>query len=109
MADDESLSDLSSLSSLSPAPPGDDEELELKPEGGILKFFKRVNNTEAPEAPKQSPPPKKREPSPPHVPVFADSADIAVSPQSFVAWRREKTRPPAHAPAARVAIRSSLG
>ncbi|CAN8096816.1 unnamed protein product [Discula destructiva] len=80
MAADDSLSDLSSLSSLSPAPPGDDEELELKPDGGsgILKFFKRVNDNEPPAARKsKSPPPRKREPSPPHSPVFADLADTA--------------------------------
>ncbi|EPE08985.1 hypothetical protein F503_04572 [Ophiostoma piceae UAMH 11346] len=40
MSDDE-LSDLSSLSSLSPAPESDDE-LQLRPEKGILKFFHKV-------------------------------------------------------------------
>lgn len=91
MADDDSLSDLSSLSSLSPAPSGDDDELELKPDGGILKFFKRVSNDEAVDA-RKSPPPRKREPSPPHEHVFADLSDIAVSLQRPVALPREKTR-----------------
>lgn len=92
MADDDSLSELSSLSSLSPAPSGDDDELELKPDGGILKFFKRVSNDEVADA-RKSPPPRKREPSPPHENVFADISDIAVSVQSSVALYREKTRP----------------
>ncbi|KAJ4392020.1 hypothetical protein N0V93_005640 [Gnomoniopsis smithogilvyi] len=76
MADDDSLSELSSLSSLSPAPSGDDDELELKPDGGILKFFKRVSTDEIADA-RKSPPPRKREPSPPHEHVFADISDIA--------------------------------
>lgn len=78
MADDDS-SDLSSLSSLSPAPPEIDDEVELKPDKqGILKFFNKVAPGELADA-RKSPPPKKREPSPPHEPVFADNADIAVS------------------------------
>ncbi|ROW17530.1 hypothetical protein VPNG_00732 [Cytospora leucostoma] len=77
MADDSS--DLSSLSSLSPAPSGDESEIELKPQNGILKFFHRVSKDEATEATKKemSPPPRKREPSPPHQHVFADNPDIA--------------------------------
>lgn len=78
MADDSS--DLSSLSSLSPAPSGDESEIELKPQDGILKFFHRVSKDEVTEARKEmSPPPRKREPSPPHDYIFADNPDIAVS------------------------------
>lgn len=79
MADDSS--DLSSISSLSPAPSGDESEIELKPQNGILKFFHRVSKDEVAEARKKemSPPPRKREPSPPHEYVFADNPDIAVS------------------------------
>ncbi|KAL1868495.1 hypothetical protein Daus18300_005929 [Diaporthe australafricana] len=77
MADDSS--DLSSISSLSPAPSGDESEIELKPQNGILKFFHRVSKDEVTEARKKemSPPPRKREPSPPHEVVFADNSDIA--------------------------------
>lgn len=77
MADDSS--DLSSISSLSPAPSGDESEIELKPQNGILKFFHRVSKDEVAEARKKemSPPPRKREPSPPHEYVFADNPDIA--------------------------------
>ncbi|ROW12409.1 hypothetical protein VMCG_00650 [Cytospora schulzeri] len=77
MADDSS--DLSSLSSLSPAPSGDESEIELKPQNGILKFFHKVSKDEVTEARKKemSPPPRKREPSPPHQFVFADNPDIA--------------------------------
>lgn len=78
MADDDS-SDLSSLSSLSPAPPEIDDEVELKPDKqGILKFFNKISPEDAADS-RKSPPPRKREPSPPHEPVFADNPDIAVS------------------------------
>ncbi|KAK2605347.1 hypothetical protein N8I77_008189 [Diaporthe amygdali] len=77
MADDSS--DLSSISSLSPAPSGDESEIELKPQNGILKFFHRVSKDEVTETQKKemSPPPRKREPSPPHEYIFADNPDIA--------------------------------
>ncbi|KAI3398282.1 hypothetical protein diail_9620 [Diaporthe ilicicola] len=77
MADDSS--DLSSISSLSPAPSGDESEIELRPQNGILKFFHRVSKDEVTEARKKemSPPPRKREPSPDHELVFADNPDIA--------------------------------
>lgn len=76
---DESDSDLSSLSSLSPAPPEIEDEVELKPDKkGILKFFTKIATEDAADA-RKSPPPKKREASPPHEHVFADNPDIAVS------------------------------
>jgi hypothetical protein len=79
MSAEDDSSDLSSLSSLSPAP--SDIELEepvekpiAKPKKGIQKYFKV---TEQP--PKEaSPPPRKRSPSPPHEYVLADNPDIAV-------------------------------
>lgn len=93
MADDDSSSDLSSLPSLSPPPSGDDEDIELKRDNkGILKFFQKVNPPEAAEA-RKSPPPRKREPSPPHEHVFADNPAIAVSLiRVTVATKREKAR-----------------
>jgi hypothetical protein len=93
MADDSS--DLSSISSLSPAPSGDELEIELKPQNGILKFFHRVSKDEVAEARKKemSPPPRKREPSPPHELVFADNPDIAVSCEAGLSRHMdEKTR-----------------
>lgn len=46
---------------------------------GILKFFSKVPKEDmTPKEP--SPPPRKREPSPPHEYVFADNPDIAVGP-----------------------------
>ncbi|KAL1896173.1 hypothetical protein Sste5346_004916 [Sporothrix stenoceras] len=42
MSSDDELSDLSSLSSLSPAPTDDESDLQLRPEKGILKFFHKV-------------------------------------------------------------------
>ncbi|CAK7226044.1 hypothetical protein SBRCBS47491_006092 [Sporothrix bragantina] len=41
MSDDE-LSDLTSISSLSPAPSDDESDIQLRPEKGILKFFHKV-------------------------------------------------------------------
>ncbi|EAW12546.1 uncharacterized protein ACLA_009690 [Aspergillus clavatus NRRL 1] len=63
-----SLSD-SDLSSLSSAPPSDDETgaMALDEPVGITKYFKKES---------ESPPPK-REPSPPHEYVLADNPDIA--------------------------------
>lgn len=89
MSDDD-LSDLSSLSSLSPPPPDIDDEVELKEDKqGIMKYFTKVRPEDA-AASRKSPPPRKREPSPPHEPVFADSPDIAVSKnRAQVAFRRE--------------------
>ncbi|GJN68778.1 hypothetical protein VFPFJ_05451 [Purpureocillium lilacinum] len=78
-ADDDS-SDLSSLSSLSPAPSDDEMDAgadAAKPKGrksGILKFFPKLSE-QAPKEP--SPPPRKRSPSPPHEYVLADNPDIA--------------------------------
>lgn len=93
MADDDSSSDLSSLPSLSPPPSGEDEEIELKRDNkGILKFFQKVPASEAAEA-RKSPTPRKREPSPPHEPVFADNPAIAVSfLRVVIATKREKAR-----------------
>lgn len=79
MADDES-SELSSLSSLSPAPTDDEADVELKKDEGILKFFhklpKGAKTTQPTKEP--SPPPRKRSPSPPHDYVLADNPAIAV-------------------------------
>lgn len=93
MTDDDSSSDLSSLPSLSPPPSGEDEDIELKRDNkGILKFFQKVNPSEAAEA-QRSPPPRKREPSPPHEHVFADNPAIAVSLiRVRIATKRDKTR-----------------
>ncbi|KAJ6155565.1 hypothetical protein N7470_006131 [Penicillium chermesinum] len=59
----------SDLSSLSSAPPTDDEAMALdEPEPvGIAKYFKKESET----------PPPKREPSPPHEYVLADNPNIA--------------------------------
>jgi len=83
MASDD-FSDLSSLSSLSPPPPSDSEsEPEVKKKG-ILKFFTKVSKDKmAAEKEPSPPPPRKREPSPPHEPQFADNQDIAVSSPFF--------------------------
>ncbi|KAF7527709.1 hypothetical protein G7054_g10379 [Neopestalotiopsis clavispora] len=80
MADDDSnLSDLSSLSSLSPAPSDDENDVELKNDKGILKFFHKLpKGTKPTQADKEpSPPPRKRSPSPPHDYVLADNPAIA--------------------------------
>lgn len=66
-----SLSD-SDISSLSSAPPTDDEAAPMAIDEepvGITKYFKKESET----------PPPKREPSPPHEYVLADNPDIAVS------------------------------
>ncbi|KAH6654415.1 hypothetical protein BKA67DRAFT_278319 [Truncatella angustata] len=80
MADDES-SDLTSLSSLSPAPSDDENDVELKEDKGtgILKFFHKLPNGSKPAKPTRepSPPPRKRSPSPPHDYVLADNPAIA--------------------------------
>lgn len=73
MAPDDDSSDLSSLSSLSPAP--SDSELETKAKPGLLKFFPKLSGQSAPEP---SQPARKRSPSPPHEYVLADNPDIAV-------------------------------
>lgn len=93
MADDES-SDLSSLSSLSPAPSDDESEVELKRDKGILKFFHKVpKGTKAVEPGREpSPPAPKRPPSPPHDYVLADNPDIAVRIAIIVASKRELSR-----------------
>ncbi|CAG8919208.1 unnamed protein product [Penicillium salamii] len=58
----------SELSSLSSAPPTDDEaNMATEEPAGIAKYFKKESET----------PPPKREPSPPHEYVLADNPDIA--------------------------------
>ncbi|VUC28303.1 unnamed protein product [Clonostachys rosea] len=78
MAAADDSSDLSSLSSLSPAPSDDEIEKSLatgpKSKKGILNYFPKVSEL-PPKEP--SPPPRKRSPSPPHEYVLADNADIA--------------------------------
>jgi hypothetical protein len=60
----------SEVSSLSSAPPTDDEAaMAIDEPVGIAKYFKKESET----------PPPKREPSPPHEYVLADNPDIAVS------------------------------
>lgn len=60
----------SDLSSLSSAPPTDDEAMAVdEAPVGIAKYFKKESET----------PPPKREPSPPHEYVLADNPSIAVS------------------------------
>jgi hypothetical protein len=97
MADDES-SDLSSISSLSPAPSDNESDIELKKEKGILKFFHKVPKGQ--KAPKREPTPPlpKRPASPPHDYVLADNPDIAVrilvfgaSKTRYFAFNRELT------------------
>ncbi|RMJ06986.1 hypothetical protein CDV36_013423 [Fusarium kuroshium] len=81
MSADDDSSDLSSLSSLSPAPsdieldePADLEAPKAKSKKGIQKYFSTV----AEQPPKEpTPPPRKRSPSPPHEYVLADNPDIA--------------------------------
>jgi hypothetical protein len=82
MADDDS-SELSSLSSLSAPPSEDESDIQLERREGILKFFHKTvdHNPELEE--RQSTPPRKREPSPPHEYVLADNPDIAVRVSSF--------------------------
>lgn len=88
---DEDSSDLSSLSSLSPAPPDEESDVELKRDQGILKFFHKVPKDAKPKKKSKTvvkertptPPPPKRSPSPPHDFVLADNPDIAV--RSFLA------------------------
>lgn len=79
MPSDDDSSDLSSLSSLSPAPSHDElEDLSDAPaqkKGGILKFFPKLSEQPRERTP---PPPRKRSPSPPHEYVLADNPDIAV-------------------------------
>ncbi|QPC74012.1 hypothetical protein HYE68_004764 [Fusarium pseudograminearum] len=79
MSAEDDSSDLSSLSSLSPAP--SDIELEepvkkpvAKSKKGIQKYFSKVKEQPSKDA---SPPPRKRSPSPPHEYVLADNPDIA--------------------------------
>ncbi|KND95026.1 hypothetical protein TOPH_00468 [Tolypocladium ophioglossoides CBS 100239] len=78
MAADDDSSDLSSLSSLSPAPLEDEDAASdpapAKSKSGILKFFPKLSEQPAKEP---SPPPRKRSPSPPHEYVLADNPDIA--------------------------------
>ncbi|KAM4054755.1 hypothetical protein HRG_005578 [Hirsutella rhossiliensis] len=79
MAPDDDSSDLSSLSSLSPAPSdseldGDRAAAPTQAKPGLLKFFPKLSGQPAPEP---SQPPRKRSPSPPHEYVLADNPDIA--------------------------------
>lgn len=71
-----SLSD-SDLSSLSSAPPSDEEPnpMALDEPVGITKYFQKKQS--------ETPPPK-RAPSPPHEYVLADNPDIAVSYISLI-------------------------
>lgn len=80
MATGDDSSDLSSLSSLSPAPSEDELEAindveETKSKKGIQKYFAKLSG---PPNKEPSPPPRKRSPSPPHEYVLADNPDIAV-------------------------------
>lgn len=80
MASGNDSSDLSSLSSLSPAPSEDELEVpsDVEPQAtkkGILSYFSKASDL-PPKEP--SPPPRKRSPSPPHEYVLADNPDIAV-------------------------------
>jgi hypothetical protein len=78
MSAEDDSSDLSSLSSLSPAPSDielDESVVESKPKKGIQKYFSKAKDQPPKEA---SPPPRKRSPSPPHEYVLADNPDIAV-------------------------------
>ncbi|KOS19278.1 hypothetical protein ESCO_000707 [Escovopsis weberi] len=84
MPSDDDSSDLSSLSSLSPAPSGDElEDVVLeqtatgKTTASILKFFPKVSGKPPKEPSPPPPPPRKRSPSPPHEYVLADNPDIA--------------------------------
>ncbi|PNY24801.1 Uncharacterized protein TCAP_05264 [Tolypocladium capitatum] len=79
MAADDDSSDLSSLSSLSPAPSEDEldaasDPTPAKSKTGILKFFPKLSE---PSAKEPSPPPRKRSPSPPHEYVLSDNPDIS--------------------------------
>lgn len=66
----------SDLSSLSSAPPTDDEAaMAIDEPVGIAKYFKKESET----------PPPKREPSPPHEYVLADNPYIAVS-YTHIEW-----------------------
>ncbi|KAI0597651.1 hypothetical protein F4775DRAFT_559107 [Biscogniauxia sp. FL1348] len=78
MADDDS-SELSSISSLSPAPSEDEGDIQLRNEKGILKFFHKLPKGSRPAEPERepSPPPRKRSPSPPHEYVLADNPDVS--------------------------------
>ncbi|KKA26923.1 hypothetical protein TD95_004892 [Thielaviopsis punctulata] len=78
MSDDSS--DLSSISSLSPAPSDTESEPKNAKKTGILKFFKKTAKPKSAgnkASKEKSPPPRKREPSPEHEYVFADNPDIA--------------------------------
>jgi hypothetical protein len=88
MVVDDDSSELSSLSSLSPAPSDDElddaiDDATSKSKQGILSYFPKLS--EAP--PKEpSPPPRKRSPSPPHEYVLADNPDIAVCTRLLLAF-----------------------
>lgn len=80
MTVDDDSSELSSLSSLSPAPSDDEldeagDDATSKSKQGILNYFPKLSEV-PPKEP--SPPPRKRSPSPPHEYVLADNPDIAV-------------------------------
>lgn len=80
----------SDSSSLSSAPPTDDEaEKEIvanlnKPKG-INRYFKPAPK---PEGGRALTPPPKRAPSPPHEYVLADNPDIAVTTRVYILVRR---------------------
>lgn len=73
-----SLSDSSSALS---SPPSSEDEADVTPMTkftGLDRYFKPKTKAQSSERPAASPPPPKREPSPPHDYVLADNPDIAV-------------------------------
>lgn len=68
---------MSDSSDLSSAPSDDELDLQLTKKDGILKFFSKAPKpTSKPR--EETPPRKKRDPSPEHVYCLADNPDIAV-------------------------------
>ncbi|RDW89351.1 hypothetical protein BP6252_01383 [Coleophoma cylindrospora] len=67
---------MSDSSDLSSAPSDSEESLKLEKKDGILKFFSKATPNKA-KPRKESTPPRKREPSPPHEYVLTDNPDIA--------------------------------
>jgi hypothetical protein len=69
---------MSDSSDLSSAPSEDELDLQLTKKDGILKFFSKAPKPTAEPKVEQSPPRKKRAPSPEHEYCLADNPDIAV-------------------------------
>ncbi|KAL3426946.1 hypothetical protein PVAG01_00455 [Phlyctema vagabunda] len=67
---------MSDSSDLSSVPSDDETDLQLEKKDGILKFFSKATPNKV-KPKKESTPPRKREPSPPHDYVFEDNPDIA--------------------------------